>query len=379
MRIRWAIHGAIGSYHTRKFQLTATVLVTVLDITSLEVTPSEITIDEGNMQQLTVIAHYSDGTTAEITAQASYSSSNTDIATVNESGNISVLAAGNTVITVSYEGRSVDVPVTVNAILESISVSPDELNLATGKTAQLKVTAHMSDGSTEDVTALASYRSDNEAVVTVSDSGLLDGKSQGSATITVQYEGQSATVQVTVTEPVVESITAEPSSITLSAGNNQQVTVTAHLSDGSTKDVTTLASYSSDNSNASVAGTGLVTGVIAGSATITIQYGGYTVNVPVQITAPVVESIIVDPATVTLEEGGTQQLTVKACYSDGSTRNVTGEAAYSTSNSGVASVSSTGLVEGNSQGSATIFVSYEGKTAIAQITVLSPPVLVERI
>lgn len=81
-----------------------------------------------------------------------------------------------------------------------------------------------------DVTEQASYSSADEDVATVSDSGTITAVGAGETEVTVSYEGETATVAVTVEEPEPElqSISAEPSSVTLEEGDTQTIEVTAN-------------------------------------------------------------------------------------------------------------------------------------------------------
>ncbi|SMB96533.1 Alpha-tubulin suppressor [Thermanaeromonas toyohensis ToBE] len=170
--------------------------------------------------------------------------------------------------------------------------------------------------------------------------------------------------------PWITSITVTPSPVNLPKGRTQQLTVVANYSDGSSQDVTSSATYSSMNpSVASVSSSGLVTAVNTGSTAITVSYGSLSTQVPVTVTAAVVDSLTITPSSVTLPKGGTQQLTVTANYSDGSSQDVTGSASYSSSNPSVATVSSSGLISAVEVGSAAITVSYGGKTSEVPVQV----------
>ena len=79
-------------------------------------------------------------------------------------------------------------------------------------------------------------------------------------------------------EPKLSSLTMETVA-TLTVGTDRQMTVTAVYAHGSTMDVTSLAEFTSDNSNViSVTEEGVVTGIAAGKATITASYDGKTVS-----------------------------------------------------------------------------------------------------
>ncbi|GAK09003.1 hypothetical protein [Geomicrobium sp. JCM 19038] len=83
-----------------------------------------------------------------------------------------------------------------------------------------------------DVTEQANYVSADESVATVNGTGQITAVGSGSTQITVSYEGETATVDVTVEEeeedPELQSISAEPSNVTLEQGESQNVTVNAN-------------------------------------------------------------------------------------------------------------------------------------------------------
>jgi hypothetical protein len=67
---------------------------------------------------------------------------------------------------------------------------PDTVHL--GETAQFTAIAHLSDGSTRDVTRDAAWRSTNASVLTVSETGLVTGRDRGEATISMSLGGRGA-------------------------------------------------------------------------------------------------------------------------------------------------------------------------------------------
>ena len=176
----------------------------------------------------------------------------------------------------------------------------------------------------------------------------------------------------------LQAVVTDNSAYTLAAGATEQLQITAHYNIGSS-DVTGTAVYSSGNpSVATVSAGGLFTAVAPGTATITAAYGGKTAAVEVTVTAqaPVLQSISADAASYTLTVGATRQTVVQAVYDIGDPVTVTGEAAYVSSDTGVATVSAGGLVTAVAPGTATITAAYGGKTATVAVTVTAqPPVL----
>jgi len=75
-------------------------------------------------QQLTVTANFASGDSQDVTADASYESSATGVATVSATGLITAVAAGSATVTATYGGQSGTCDVTVTDSVEGLSVSP---------------------------------------------------------------------------------------------------------------------------------------------------------------------------------------------------------------------------------------------------------------
>ncbi|MBN2486007.1 MAG: Ig-like domain-containing protein [Bacteroidales bacterium] len=193
------------------------------------------------------------------------------------SGPISDIAIDNIYFTgggsAIHEG--VSVPVT------GVSVAPTSLTLATGAASQLTATVAPANASNKTV----SWSSSNTAVATVSATGLVTAIGPGSATInvTTQDGNKTAACAVTVTIPV-SSVSVSPTSLTLAVGATGQLTATVSPSNATNKNV----SWSSGNTSvATVSASGLVTGVSAGTATITVttQDGSKTASCAVTVSS----------------------------------------------------------------------------------------------
>jgi Domain of unknown function (DUF4082)/Bacterial Ig-like domain (group 2) len=86
-------------------------------------------------------------------------------------------------------------------------------------------------------------------------------------------------------------------------------------------------------------------------------------------------SIAVTPASSTNLVGATQQFTATGTYSDGSKQNLTSQAAWTSSNTAVATINASGLATAVSAGSTTISAALAGVTNSATLTVTAPPTL----
>ena len=83
---------------------------------------------------------------------------------------------------------------------------------------------------------------------------------------------------------------------------------------------------------------------------------------------PDVTGLEVYPAAATLKIGDEQQLVVRARYSDGRTEDVTQWVKYSSANEGVASVNDSGLVKMNGSGEAAVTLYYSSRVLYSRLT-----------
>ncbi len=139
--------------------------------------------------------------------------------------------------------------------------------------------------------------------------------------------------------PTVSSMKVTPSGLFVQSGHSQQMTATAIYSDGKTQNITGAANWTSSNSKvANVTSSGMVSGLITGSATITVSYQSITASTMVTVSAAPLISIEVSPATATVKSGQTLRYTATGTFRGGSTQNVTGTITWTSSDTSVATV-----------------------------------------
>src|SRR6266567_726955 len=218
------------------------------------------------------------------------------------------------------------------------------------------------------------WASSNQAVANVNTSGVATAAATGSTTIAATSEGHSGTAAVTVTAgPLpVASVTVSPASASVPVGQAVQLTATPKDASGNPLTGRTVTWASSNTSVGTVNASGLVTGVVAGSTTITATSEGQSGTSVVTVTLVPVASVTVSPATASVFVGQTTQLTATPKDVNGNT--LTGRAiTWASSPSSIAGVNGSGLVAGVAVGSATITATSEGKNGASTITVTTPP------
>jgi len=344
---------------------------------TIQITPGAPTIAAGLGQQFTATGEYSDHSTKNLTNVATWNSSNPGTAIVSNSGMATAKAVGSTTITAAYSGVSGGTTLTVTAAqLVSLAVAPATATLPLGETVQMEATGTFTDGSMQNMTATVQWTSANPAAVGINVNGtpgLAQGTAVGSSAISATSGNISASANVTVTSAVLSSLAVTPATASIANGTTVQFTATGTFSDGSTQNMTASVAWTAANPsvasmNANGAA-GLAMGKAAGSTAIYASSGSISASAMLTVTNATLTSITVTPANPSIPLGTLQQFTATGTFSDGSTQDITGTVAWSSSKSGVASITASGLATGLNLGSTTIMAAWEGisGTTVAEV------------
>lgn len=341
---------------------TATILVDVDTTQKLEVDKQNVFLHVGDEQPLTLTATYANGTSpANVTDKAEWSSSNESVAYFSN-GKIHASASGEAVITAKYGNKTVQVRVDVE-VPRSLDIIPSFLTMKSGETKNVTVKASFANATTEEITAKAEWSSDNEAIVFAKD-GVISAYKAGSATITAKYGQKTATLVVDVDVP--QSLTADVTTVAIPVGGAKQVNVTATYPDGNSENVTQKITWTSSAPAVASVRQGLITGVATGAATVTATYGTRTITIPVSV--GVLQTLTVDKKKLVMSNGKSETVKLTAAYADGTSKNVTDVAAWSSASAAVAEVSQ-GKITATGTGKTTVSATFDGKTVTIAVEV----------
>lgn len=161
--------------------------------------------------------------------------------------------------------------------------------------------------------------------------------------------------------PTLVSIAVTPDPKTIKVGETQPYTAIGTYDDESTADITDSVDWDTSNhAIATINGSGVATGVDAGTVTVSATSGLIEGTATLHVIK--VASIAVTPVDATIKTGGTQQYTAIATFTDESTLDVTNLAIWESSDTDVATiVESTGLATGVAEGVTTISATYAGE------------------
>ena len=202
-----------------------------------------------------------DATTKTIT----WTSSNTDVATVTAEGIVTAKGAGTSVITAkTYNGKTAKCTITVKQQVTAIALSDETVSLWVGNK---KTLTAMATPTTANNTSVK-WSSSDKSVATVSSKGVITAIGEGTCTITCTAAdgyGTKTTCEVTVKQQVTEIALSETTA-SLWVGDTKELTATATPTTASNTSVTWS---SSDDKVATVSSEGVITAISEGTCTIT--------------------------------------------------------------------------------------------------------------
>jgi len=171
-------------------------------LTTVTIGPQGASIEMGSTLQMVATGTYDDGSTKSLTGNILWSSADTSIATVNNSGLVSGVLFGSTSITAA--SGTVSGSTTINIALANIikiDVTPTSPSIFVGSDQPFVATATVQGGQTFDISDSAQWTSSNTSVATIDSTGDATGLAVGTTQITATSDNVTSTaVTLTVTQ-----------------------------------------------------------------------------------------------------------------------------------------------------------------------------------
>lgn len=293
------------------------------------------------------------------------------VATVDQTGKVTLLKEGSTLITckAANVGNLCNLTVitkpeptpTPPVVKPLTSIKPDatELNMIKGDTHTINLTLEPRDATDTNVT----WTSLDEKVAKVDATGKVTAAGVGSTSIIIEAalansDGNKAkaTVKINVRDKL-QSIAFESKATYINVGGTKQMEIIYKPDENVNKDVTFK---SSDTSIFTVDNKGVIKGVAVGQAVLSCeskelgQAGVITCMVTVTASEIPAKDFSVTPAAETIYIGATLQLTKKFNPENATNQTVT----WSSSDTSIATVNTTGTVKAVKEGKATISAVY---------------------
>lgn len=341
------------------------VTVEPIHVTSVAVTPTTLTLTEGDKGTVYATISPENATDKSLV----WSSDNTSVASVDPStGEVTAIKSGTAHVEAITKdgGKTASCTVTVNTRIypvTGVELNKTNLSIRIGSTENLIATISPENATNKNVT----WTSTAPEIASVNNDGLVSAKTVGTTYIKVTTSdgGYSASCKVTVEPISVTSVSLDKATAQLKAGESVTLTATVSPNDATDK---TVAWSSSDATIASVTN-GVVTANKVGTAVITAKAGDKTATCTITVIATPVSSVNLNKTSASLKAGESVTLVATVSPSDATDKTVV----WNTSDASVATVSN-GVVTAQNVGKATITAESGGKTASCIIDVIPTPV-----
>jgi len=346
---------------------TATIPVTVTPETaaSITVNPPSQTLRRGDSRQMSFVAFNAARNPISGVA-VRWATGNSSIATISQNGLVTALTAGTVTVTADANNVFGAAQIFVTEpVIGSCTLTPNTFKVTTG--ASVQPTLALRDTATGTLPLLGrpiAWASDNETVATVTNTGFVTTRRAGRASITAssaEYPAVTCRSAVEAVDPRIVQVVLLPRTVSLRIGIPRSLSVALLDSVGASIPSGRVITWTTNTPTvASVTQAGIVTGIALGTARVIATSEGVADTVSFPVTRIPVTSVTVSPLQVTLQEGGTVQLTPTVTDSAGTV--VTDRLVeWLTSDPSRASVSSSGFVRTLVSGSVNIFATSEGR------------------
>ena len=197
-----------------------------VDITSVGL-PTDIVLEKGETQQLNIEYGTDDKAEQEKIAEAAsklnltWSSSDETVATVDETGLVTAVGAGEADVTVSVADANISSTTHVKVVITPTGVeAPDSIELVTNGENSKALGAKMTP---EDATEVKlAYESSDENVATVDENGVVIAVADGECIITTYVTADiPATAESAEAKPVVDEVTSSEAEVADSAADSE--------------------------------------------------------------------------------------------------------------------------------------------------------------
>lgn len=315
---------------------------------SVTLDETNLVMEKGDVFHLKATVTPNDDNAPSVT----WSSSNSNVASVNDMG--FVTAEGTGTATITARAGNATATCQVRVVEHTVTLDQTEVTLPIYNTVQLHATVTPDD----EYAPTVEWSSSRPGVATVSSNGLVKGYMTGTATITAKVGQSTATCVVTVIPVYATGLTLSSYQEEMEVGQSTRIVAYISPSDVSNRQVSWSVT-GSDVAHCSWSGNECtILAMKAGTATVTATTtDGTNLSASCQITVrgsdPIfipVESISVRPTSVRMTVGATQQLRTIILPADATNKKVR----WTSGNSSVVTVTSDGLIKALNTGTANV-------------------------
>ncbi|MBN2895818.1 MAG: Ig-like domain-containing protein [Campylobacterales bacterium] len=376
----WIYSGLKGSadvrLHYHGHQALTQVQVDEVALERLIVAPERLVLSRGFDALLETTGRFSDGRTLALGASSEFGSSDERIATVDSDGRIFAHNVGTCRIAVQNGAVSAWVEVeVVDAPLRSIVIAPEALELPPDMRYSYGAVAVFEDERIVNITNTALFESSERSVAAFDDTATLWAYDEGQSEVRVYYGGMVAATPLNVKAKPIKALLTLPERLEMPKAFERNLSVWVLFEDNTTMPLTQgIQSASSDETVATMDASGRISSFKSGVAILTLSYGALSRTLEVHVSDAVLESVRIEPASITLGLDAGVAYKAFARFSDGSEEEISYNGLWSVEDVGVASIGSDGLLQTHGVGTTTVAFYYGSERYEAALHVGAPRV-----
>lgn len=326
-------------------------------VSGIRLTETKINVNVGKSYSLSATVFPTDAVNRDVI----WSSSNTAVATVTQSGLVKGIANGKATITAKTAdgGFKATCTVDVSILVSKITLNYESVKIQKGRTKQMIATIAPSNATNKKIT----WSSSDSSIASVSDSGQVLARSTGTVTITAKgANGKKATCKVTVIQYATK-VELSYASVTVNAGKTKLLTAVVKPAATTNKKVVWSTS---DKNVVKVDANGKLTAVNGGTAVVTATSADGKAKATCKVTVlQPVSKITLSKTKADVKINKT--ITLKATVGPKTATDKTMK--WSSADKNIATVSSKGVVKGISKGTVKITAKNVEGTVKAVCTV----------
>ncbi|AKA71973.1 Ig-like domain-containing protein [Clostridium scatologenes] len=320
------------------------------------------TLDIGNTYKPQMNITYN-GTIVTDKVPIYYTAVTDDTISVAADGTVTGLKIGNAILEVFSQGVYKTIEFTVKDVDYSMTIANETESIGINFDYTLNIDCYKD--SVKDTVPIVTYVSSDPTIATVDNTGKIRGIKRGSVKITAKYHNHSKSTYINIIP--INSIIITNKLNQLKVG--QTYTPTFNCTSNNVVDTNPTVTYTSSDPSILSIENGVITALKAGTATVVIAYKDKIDSVTILCSNITYAISIANKPSTSINNGSTYQLNLN-CTEDGAIESnpiVT----YTSNNTSVATINSTGLISCVGIGSANITVNYHGVSDNVDINVVS--------
>lgn len=340
----------------------ADIAVKEVTLTEIQLTPGMPNIAAGTYEQFSAVGFYDDNTSFDLTDVVSWSSSDTEVGTISDTGKFTAISNGSTTVNASFNNVNSSAPTTVADItLLTIQVTPDRESFSLRSAQQFQAIAVFSNDTSKDVSSDVTWKSGDPEKLSMTIDGFGITRSVGDVTVFALLNGIVGSATISINNTTLDRIQVTPGTVDMWDKAEERFTAMGYYSDGTTHDITETVSWRSTDSSKATIVNGKAVAKETGDTEVFAYKMGVTSNdAKVKVNVGVLDSIHLTPANLSLPINSVEQAHASGHYSDDLNHDITNTVSWRSSNRQVATVSKTGEIRAINVGVADITAYKQG-------------------